>query len=81
MNQDSNFLGSSFNSRDIVRVSVQVKRESQPQYLKRWFFFKNRPNYFHINSTSVIRLVKQNQLSFSSIEINKPLPALVHSVL
>ena len=29
----------------------------------------------------VIRPVKQNQLSFSSIEINKTLPALVHSVI
>ena len=36
--------------------------------------------YFDINSTSVIRQVKQNQLSFSSIEINKLLSAPVHSV-
>ena len=28
----------------------------------------------------VIRPVKRNQLSFSSIEIDKPLPAPVHSV-
>ena len=35
---------------------------------------------FHINSTSVIKPVKWNQLSFLSIEINKPLSALVHSV-
>ena len=40
-------------------------------------FLKNRPIHFNINSTSVIRPVKQNQLSFSSIEINKPLPAPV----
>ena len=31
---------------------------------------KNRPIYFHITSTSVIRQVKQNQLSFSSSEAN-----------
>ena len=41
----------------------------------------NRPIHFHINSTSVIRLVKQDELSFSSTEINKQLPALVCSVL
>ena len=41
----------------------------------------NRPIHFHINSTSVIRTVKPNQASFSSIEINKPLPDPVDSVL
>ena len=38
------------------------------------FFLKNRSIQFFINSTSVIRMVKRNHLSFSSIEINKPLP-------
>ena len=38
-------------------------------------FLKNRPIYFHINSTSVIRPLKQNQLNFFSTEKNKPLPA------
>ena len=80
-NQGSNFLGGSFSNRDNVRATVQFRRESQPQHLKRWLFLKNRPIYFHINSTSAIRLVKRNQLSFSSIEINKPLPAPVHSSL
>ena len=32
------------------------------------------------NSTSIVRPVKRNQLSFSSNEINKPLAAQVHSV-
>ena len=31
--------------------------------------------HFHINSTSVIRPSQTNHLNFSSIEINKPLPA------
>ena len=75
MNPGSNFLGGSFSNRDNVRASIQFRRESQPQHLKRWFFLKNRPIHFHINSTSVIRLIKRNQLSFSSIEINKSLPA------
>ena len=78
--QGSNFLGGRFSNRDNVRAPIQIRTESQPQHLKRCFFLKNRPIHFHINSTSVFRPVKQNQLSFSSIEINKPLPAPVHSV-
>ena len=42
--------------------------------------FKNRPIYFHINSTIIIDLVKQTKLSFSSNETNKPLPDQVYSV-
>ena len=41
------------------------------------FFSKT---YLSINGISVIRALKRNQLSFSSIEINKPLSAPVHSV-
>ena len=39
----------------------------------------DRPIHFHINSTRVIRPVQENQLSFSGIEINKPIsvPATV----
>ena len=66
--------------RDNVRAPTQLGRESQPQYLKILFFLKNRPIYFHINSTSVIRLVKQNHLRFAIIEINKPLSDPVYSV-
>ena len=56
------------------------QRRSTPAS-KRLFFLKNSAIHFHINRTSVIRPVKQNQLSFSSIEINKALFATVHSVL
>ena len=80
-NQGSNFLGGSFSNRDSVRAPIQIRRESQPQHLKRCFFLKNRPIHFHINSTSVFKPVKQNQLSFSSIEINKPLPAPVQCLI
>ena len=76
----SNFLGGSFSNRDNVRAPIKFKREGQPQHLKRLFFLKNRPIHFRINSTSVIRPIKQNQLSFFSIEINKQLPVPVHSV-
>ena len=79
-NQGFNFLGDSFGNRDKVRAPVQFRRESQPQHLKSWFFLKNTPIHFHINSTGSTRLVKRNQLSFSSTEVNKPLPATVHSV-
>ena len=78
--QGSNFLRSSFRKRDSVRALIQFRRESEPKHLKRWFFLKNRSIHFHTNSTSVIRPIKRNQLSFFSIEINKPLPAPVYSV-
>ena len=45
-----------------------------------WFFLKYRSIHFHINSISIIRTVKQNQLIFFSIEINKQLSVSVHSV-
>ena len=41
------------------------------------FFRKNWLIQFHINSTRAIRPVKWNKLSFSSIEITKPLSATV----
>ena len=52
-----------------IRPPIYIKGENQPQHLKRRFFHKNRPILFHINSTGVITLVKQNLLSFSSTEI------------
>ena len=60
--QSSNFLGGTFSDRDSVWAPIQFGSENQPQHLKRWFFLKNRHIHFHINSTSVIRPVKQNQL-------------------
>ena len=42
--------------------------------------WKDDFDHFNIISTSVVRLVKRNKLSFSSIEIKKPLSVLVHSV-
>ena len=70
-NQGFNFLGGSFSNRNTVSALIQFRRESQPQHLKRSFFLKNRPICFQINSTNVIRPVKSNQLSFSSIAIKK----------
>ena len=61
-NQGSNCLGGSFCNRDDVRASIQFWTETQPKHLKRWFFLKDRSIHLHINSTSVIRPVNQNQL-------------------
>ena len=74
-NQGSNFLGGSFSNRDNVRPPNPIWKGKSAPASQKIIFLKNRPINFHINSTSVIRLVKQNELSFSSIEINKPLPA------
>ena len=80
-NQGSNFLGRSFSNRYNVRAPSQFKWERQPQHLNRWFSLKNRPIHFYINSTSVIRPVKWNQLSFPNIEINQPFSAPDSNVL
>ena len=74
MNSDPNFLRGSFSNRDNLRVPIQT------QHLKRWFFLKNRPIYFHINYTVIISPVKWNKLSFSRIYIKKALPARTSSV-
>lgn len=79
MNQCSKFFGGSFSSRDNLRD--KCKRERQSHYLKMYFFFKNKSIHFRINSTRVNRPIKQNKLIFSCIEINKPFPVPVHSVL
>ena len=80
-NQGSDFFGGSFSNRDNVRASIQFRRESQPQHLKRQFFLEDRPIHLHTNSTSVFRPVRRNQLSISSIKIIKSLPVPICSVL
>ena len=70
-NQGSNSLGGRFSNRDNLRASIHFRRESQHRHLKSLFFLKNRLIHFLINGTSIIGPVKQNQLSFSSIVINK----------
>ena len=37
-------------------------------------FLQEETHQFHINNTRIIKTVKQNKLSVSSIEINQPLP-------
>ena len=80
-NQGSNFLGGGFSNRASLSAWIHFGRENQAQHLKRWYFIKNRIIHFPINSTSVIRPLKQNYTSFSCIEINKPFHAPVNSAL
>ena len=63
-NQGSNFLGANFSNRNDVRAPIQFRRESQPLYLKRWFFLKKWPIHFQISSTSVSRPVKKKLVEF-----------------
>ena len=56
-----------------------IQKRKSTLHLKRLFFLMNRLIHFYINTTKVIRPVKQNQLSFSSIETKKPLLAPVYS--
>ena len=58
-----------------------IEEKVNPRILKADFLINNRPIHFHINSTSIFRLVKWNYLSFFNIETSKPLPAPVYSVL
>ena len=46
-----------------------LEKKDTPSILKDHFFQGH--THFHFNSTSVVRLVRRNQLSFSSFEINK----------
>ena len=73
-NQGSNFLRVSFSNKDNLRFTFQFRREKESPYLKTQFFFKKRPIHFHINSTRVIRPVKQNKLWDVSQMITKTIP-------
>ena len=46
MNQGSNFLGDSFSNRDNLSTPIQIRRESQPQHLKRCFSSRRGPSIF-----------------------------------
>ena len=56
-NEGSNFLGGSFSNRDNVRPSIELEEKVNPSILKDYFSLRT-PIYFHINNTSVFRLVK-----------------------
>ena len=62
MNYGSNFYGGSFSNRDNERAPIQFRRESQPQHLERWFFFKNRP--IHFISIAPVLLDRSNKTSW-----------------
>ena len=60
MNQGSNFFRGSFSNKDHLRAPTQ--------HLKIWFFLRNKPIHFSINSTSVITPVNGNQLIFPALK-------------
>ena len=70
---------------NFLRVNVKKKQSNSeekgnPSILKCFFFFRNKPNHFRINSTKVmIATVKWNKLGFPNIGVNKPLLAPVCS--
>ena len=51
-----------------LRAPIKFRRKNQRQHLKRWFSLKNRPTHFHINSISVLRLVKLTSWVFSALK-------------
>ena len=71
-NQGSNYLRGSFSNRDVAAPNLEDK--DNPSLLKKLFFLKNRPIHYHLISAGVIRPVKRNNLSFSSVENDKSLP-------
>ena len=68
MNQNSSFLEGSFSNRDNFKVPIQLRKESQSQYLKR------SHQQCQCYQTGQMKPVK-----FFSMEINKPFPAPFHS--
>ena len=80
-NRGSNFLGGSFRAIETMsEPQSNLKDKGSSSILNYDFSSKRDPSIFNINSTRVTRPVNRNKLSFSSIEINKPLTAQDHSV-
>ena len=61
-------LGGSFSNKDNVRATNQFRRERQFQYLKRLFFFKNRPIQFQIVQETVPGLIHQYQYNTTDLK-------------
>ena len=79
-NKTFNFAEGSFSYNSSIRVLIQFRRKIQTQHPKGSFFTQEQTHSFSHQQHSVIKTVKQNKLSFSSIEVNKPLPAHFQSV-
>ena len=63
MNQGSNFREGTFSNRDNVRAPTYFGRESQPQYLKRWYF-SSRTNPSIFTSIAPVILDQPNESSW-----------------
>ena len=84
MNHGPNFLGDNFSNRDNVRASIQFRRESQPQHLKIWFFFKNRPISIPTSAASVLLDLQTKPVEFFqhwNKQVKVDLTTLVQQVL
>ena len=77
-----NIYQSNTNRKDLswLYFDNESKVPANPSILKDYFSSTTDPSILYINSTSVIRPVKQKKLSFFNIEINKLLSALVYCV-
>ena len=77
-NQQSRVLRGNFSDRDNVTAQIQFRGERQSSILKD-IFLKKDSSIFTSIAQELLRPVKRNKLSFSSIEIIKAFPAPVHS--
>ena len=75
MNQGSNFRGANSSNRDNVRGE-----KDNPSIIKDGFP-QEEPHPLSLQQHQSYKRFKRSQLTFSSIKINKPLPAPVHSIL
>ena len=72
-NQDSNFLWGSFSNKDNVWASIQFRRESQPQHLKRWISSRTDPSIF--TSIAPVLLGQSNETSWDFQHWNQQAPS------
>ena len=75
------FLGGRFSDRDNVRVKIQIRRKTKLHCFRKWFFIRDRPIHFYLNSFTVFWMVQWMNLSFLSNWKQHPLPIPVHNVL
>ena len=79
-NKDSNFLGGSFGNRDNEEPQSNLEEKDNPSILEDDFSSRKDPSIF-TSIAPALWPVKWNQLSFSNVEINKPLLATVQNFL
>ena len=69
-NQGSNFVGSCFSNGDIVRASIQFRKERQFQYLQQCFFFsRTNPSIFTLIAPELINQLNETSWIFQELGI------------